>query len=56
MATTSTTSRIKSQPLTVTISKTADGKDDYLQVLSLDQYSVNVVLISSKITLKDVRK
>lgn len=49
------TTRIKSPPLTVTVSKTSDGQDDYLQIMSLDQFSINIVLISSKITVKDAR-
>ena len=47
--------RIKQQPLTVTITKTSDGKDEYMQVMSADQFSVNIVLIASKITVKDAR-
>ncbi len=43
------------QPLTVTISRTADGTADYLQIISADQFALNIVLISSKITVKDVR-
>lgn len=49
------TTRITTPPLTVTLSKTSDGQDDYLQIMSLDQFSVNIVLISSKITVKDAR-
>lgn len=47
--------RIKSPPLTVTVSKTSDGQDDYLQIMSADQFSVNIVLISTKITVEDAR-
>ena len=47
--------REQTQPLTVTVSKTSDGQDDYLQILSADSFSVNIVLISSKITVQDVR-
>lgn len=39
----------------VTISKTADGKQEYLQVLSSDGFMVNVVLIG-KFELQDSRK
>lgn len=43
------------QPLQVTISKTADGQHDYMQIISADQFAINVVLISQKITVNDVR-
>ncbi len=42
-------------PLRIQISKTADGKQDYLQILSSDQFSLNIVLISSEITVTDGR-
>ncbi len=42
--------------LTVTISKTADGENDYMQILSTDQFSLNIVLIAGVITVKDVRQ
>jgi len=41
--------------LTILVSKTADGRNDYVQVLSGDQFSLNVVLIARKITIRDVR-
>lgn len=41
--------------LDVTITKTSTGQADYIQVMSEDQVSVNIVLISSKITVKDHR-
>src|SRR3990167_1588125 len=47
--------RIKTQPLTITVTKTSDGRDDYVQIMSADQFSVNIVLISSKITVRDAR-
>lgn len=43
------------QPLRVVISKTADGKHDYMQIISQDQFSVNIVLISEQITVRDAR-
>ena len=43
------------QPLTITISNTATGEHDYMQITYVGQYSVNIVLISSKITVNDVR-
>jgi hypothetical protein len=42
--------------LNVTISKTAQGDRDYLQIMSEDQFSVNIVLISPEITVEDSRK
>lgn len=41
--------------LRVTISKTRDGLGEYLQVMSADQTSVNVVLIAGKIVVEDAR-
>lgn len=48
-------SRFPTQPLAVTITKTADGAAEYMQITSADQFSVNIVLISPKITVKDAR-
>jgi hypothetical protein len=45
----------QSQPLNVTITKTADGQAEYMQIFSADQFSVNIVLISPKITVRDTR-
>lgn len=41
--------------LHLTVSKTADGMHDYLQVVAGDQFTVNVVLIADLIEIKDVR-
>ena len=41
--------------LNATISKTSNGKQDYLQVISEDMVSVNIVLIADKIEIKDHR-
>lgn len=41
--------------LIITISKTSDGAKEYVQVISGDQFSVNVVLIADNVTVKDVR-
>lgn len=41
--------------LNVTISKTAQGDRDYLQIMSEDQFSVNIVLISEEIKVEDSR-
>lgn len=40
----------------ITISKTSNGKAEYLQVLSVDQFSLNLTAVASKITVKDMRK
>ena len=40
--------------LSIFISKTADGKQDYLQILTPDQLTVNIVLVG-KVTLEDLR-
>lgn len=40
---------------TVTLQKARDGRD-YLQIMSEDQVSTNIVLISEKITVKDYRE
>lgn len=47
---------IPGEYLTVTVSKTADGKSDYLQILSADQFALNIVLIADRIEVKDVRQ
>lgn len=42
--------------LRVTVTKTSDGQSEYIQVMSADQISVNVVLIASKIEVLDMRE
>jgi len=42
--------------LTVTISKTSRGDQDYIQIMSGDQFSTNIVLIADKIEVVDARK
>ena len=42
--------------LKVMISRTADGKNDYMQIISGDQFKVNVVLIADSIEIQDSRK
>ena len=42
--------------LNVTITKTADGKQDYIQIMSDDAISVNVVLVVDSIKVEDHRK
>jgi len=41
--------------LTVIVSKTADGKSDYMQIMSRDMVSINVVFVAPKIELEDTR-
>jgi hypothetical protein len=41
--------------LTIQLARTADGKQDYLQAMSGDMVSVNVVLIADRIILRDDR-
>jgi hypothetical protein len=41
--------------LNVTVTRTSDGKGDYIQIMSLDQFSVNVVLIADRIDVQDHR-
>jgi hypothetical protein len=41
--------------LKVTISKARDGIHDYMQIMSDDYISVNLVLVVEKITLEDKR-
>lgn len=40
--------------MTITLSKTADGSQEYLQILSADM-AVNVVLIAPSFVLQDFR-
>ena len=42
--------------LTVTVTKTSNGLFDYVQVMSNDSVSVNIVLIAEKITVEDRRE
>ena len=42
--------------LNVTVSKTSRGDQDYIQIMSDDMVSVNVVFVADKIEVKDVRK
>ena len=41
-------------PLHVTITKTANGQQEYIQILSADM-TVNVVLVAEQIELRDAR-
>lgn len=42
--------------LTITVTKTADGVRDYLQIMSADMLSLNVVLVADQIVVEDHRK
>ena len=42
--------------LNVTITKTSDGRSDYIQVMSHDMTTVNVVLIADEIKVEDFRE
>jgi len=42
--------------LTVTITKTSNGLMDYIQIMSDDSVSVNIVLIADKIIVTDHRE
>ncbi len=41
--------------LTIQVTKTADGQMDYVQILSEDQFSLNIVLIAQEIVIRDGR-
>jgi hypothetical protein len=41
--------------LKITVSRTRGGDQDYLQIISDDQFSVNVVLIAERIEINDAR-
>ena len=41
--------------LVVTVTKTSNGLMDYIQIMSDDSVSVNIVLIADKIEVKDHR-
>lgn len=43
------------EKLSIAVSKTSDGQYDYLQILSVDQFSVNIVLIAGQIEIRDAR-
>ncbi len=42
--------------LKVTLSKTQDGQRDYMQIVSDDQFALNIVLIADKIDVDDCRE
>ncbi len=40
----------------ITVTKTANGQHDYVQIISDDQFSLNIVLIAEKIVVEDCRQ
>ncbi len=44
-----------SDKLTITVTKTADGSRDYLQIISADMFTTNIVLIADEIVVEDHR-
>ena len=42
--------------LKVTVTKTSDGKREYIQIMSADQVSVNVVFVAEDIEVEDHRE
>ena len=42
--------------LKLTLSKTQDGRHDYLQIVSEDQFALNLVLIADQIEMDDRRE
>lgn len=41
--------------LTITITPTADGMNEYVQIMSEDMVSINIVLIAEFINVVDIR-
>ena len=39
----------------ISISKTANGEKDYVQIISEDQWSTNIVLVSEAVEVEDKR-
>ncbi len=44
------------EKLTITVTKTADGQRDYLQIMSADMLSTNIVLVAEEIVVEDHRE
>lgn len=40
----------------ITVTKTADGQREYMQILTADALSVNVVLVADRIEIQDCRE
>lgn len=43
------------QKLNIQVTKTSDGQKEYVQIMSEDMFTINVVLIAEKIEIKDDR-
>ena len=43
------------EKLRITVTKTSDGLREYVQIMSGDQFTVNVVLIADSIEIEDGR-
>ena len=43
------------EKLRITVTKTSDGLQEYVQIMSSDQFTVNVVLIAGQIEKIDAR-
>jgi len=41
--------------LTITITKTADGLREYVQIMSADMFTINIVLIADQVEVEDTR-
>ena len=41
--------------LKITVTKTADGRHEYVQIMSRDNFTINVVLIANAIEVLDSR-
>lgn len=41
--------------LTITVTKTSTGDQEYVQIMSSDMFSINVVLIADEIEVRDER-
>ncbi len=39
----------------IVVTKTSDGKSDYVQIMSSDMMSLNIVLVASEIVVEDSR-
>ena len=41
--------------LRIQVTKTSDGLRDYVQVMSADQLTINVVMLADKVVIRDLR-
>ena len=42
--------------LTITVTRTSNGEADYVQIMTKDQFALNIVLISAGIKIVDARE